>query len=187
MSFRFKRLAIPEVIYIETDIFEDSRGHFAELYKVPEFKVNGIPDGFVQVNTSHSKKDVLRGLHYQKNPKAQGKLISVMAGDIFDVAVDIRVGSPTFGQWVGVELNAAKKNMLYVPAGFAHGFCTLSAAADIFYFCTENYSSENERGILWNDPELAIQWPAKNPLLSEKDLKLPALKNADNNFRYVKG
>jgi dTDP-4-dehydrorhamnose 3,5-epimerase len=186
MAFQFQRLDIPDVIYVEPRIIGDERGYFLETYKYPEFKENGIEECFVQVNHSKSERDVLRGLHYQKKPMAQGKLVTVIEGEIFDVAVDIRKGSPHYGQWLSVKLDAKKKNMLYIPQGFAHGLCVLSDIAQVIYYCSAAYDPECECGIIWNDPELGIQWPTKNPTLSDKDSKLPSLKEADNNYDYEK-
>jgi dTDP-4-dehydrorhamnose 3,5-epimerase len=184
MPFRFERLEIPEVILVEAVAFEDARGFFMETYNWFAFKAIGIPETFVQDNYSYSVCDVLRGLHYQKLPKAQGKLVGVIRGEIFDVAVDIRQGSPTYGHWVGVRLSAKDRRLLYVPVGFAHGFCVLSAEADVVYKVTGEYAPELDRGILWSDPEIGIRWPLENPILSEKDAHLPFLKEADHNFVY---
>jgi len=184
MPFRFERLEIPDVILIEAKAFEDARGFFMEIYKRSEFEANGIPHGFVQDNHSHSVHGVLRGLHYQKHPKAQGKLVFVIRGEIFDVAVDIRQGSPTYGRWVSVTLSAKNRRMLYVPVGFAHGFCVLSEEADVVYKVTSEYAPELDRGIVWNDPELSIRWPIQQPILSPKDAQLPLLREADNDFIY---
>lgn len=178
MPFAFKNLSISGLVLIEPKVFQDGRGFFSELFKSTDFKAAGIKKPFVQVNHSKSEKGVLRGLHYQIPPKAQAKLITVIQGEIFDVAVDIRKKSPTFGKWVGVRLNAKTKNMLYVPEGFAHGFCVTSAIAEMIYFCTDVYSPEHERGIIWNDPDLNIKWPVKNPKLSKRDSKNSMLKEA---------
>jgi dTDP-4-dehydrorhamnose 3,5-epimerase len=182
MAFRFQRLEIPELVLIEAQNFEDHRGFFMETYKRSEFSANGIPQVFVQDNYSHSLRGVLRGLHYQKHPKAQEKLVMVLSGEMFDVALDIRKGSPTYGQWAGVVLSARKRHMLYIPVGFAHGFCVLSEEADILYKITEEYTPELERGVIWNDPEIGIRWPINDPILSAKDAQLPPLKDADNDF-----
>lgn len=185
MPFSFQKLDIPDVILIEARAFPDDRGFFMETYKRSEFEKNGIPWSFVQDNYSRStKRGVLRGLHYQKDPKAQGKLVLTIRGSIFDVAVDIRQGSPTYGRWVGVELSEENHRMLYVPAGFAHGFVVLSSEADVTYRVTEEYAPEVDRGILWNDPDLEIEWPIDSPLLSPKDEAMPLLKDADNNFQF---
>ena len=184
MPFEFKKKDIPDVIYVEPKLFQDDRGYFAEIYKSREFAQNGIAETFTQMNHSKSQKNVLRGLHYQKEPAAQGKLLGVLSGEIFDVAVDIRKGSPSYGQWVGTVLNSQKKDMVFIPAGFAHGFCVLSETVEIFYYCTKEYDAEQERGIIWNDPELAIAWPVKDPILSGKDQAYPLLRDAENNFQY---
>jgi len=184
MPFEFEKLAIPEILHITPKQFADERGAFSEVFKASDFAAAGMQDLFVQVNKSTSKKDVLRGLHYQKQPRGQGKLVTVAAGEIYDVAVDIRQGSPTFGKWVAKTLSSREQNMLYVPAGFAHGFCVTSAEAEVMYFCTNEYAPEAEAGIIWNDPELAISWPTDAPLLSAKDDAFPTLREADNNFQY---
>jgi dTDP-4-dehydrorhamnose 3,5-epimerase len=183
MPFSFKKLDMPEVILVQAQSFSDDRGYFLESFKESVFVNNGINTKFVQDNFSHSIKGVLRGLHYQINPKAQAKLVTALRGEIFDVAVDIRQGSPTYGKWVGEILSEKNHNSLYIPEGFAHGFCTLSEA-DIFYKVTQEYSPEHEKGISWNDPEIDIAWPIENPILIKKDRSLPTLKNADNNFTY---
>jgi len=185
MPFAFKRLKIPEVVLIEPRVFEDGRGFFMEIYKMPDFVTADIKGNFVQENHSRSTKGVLRGLHYQNPPFAQGKLVRVVRGEIFDVAVDIRKGSPTWGKWVGVILSEENKNILYVPETFAHGFCVLSEIAEVLYKTTDVYSPEAEAGIIWNDEDLNIEWPVKEPILSEKDEKLPSLKNADIRFYYA--
>ena len=186
MPFAFKKLEIPEVVLIELKVFKDGRGFFMETYKMPDFITAGIKGNFVQENHSRSSKGVLRGLHYQNPPFAQGKLVRVIRGEIFDVAVDIRKGSPTWGKWVGVILSEENKNILYVPAGLAHGFCVLSEIAEVIYKTTNVYSAESEAGIIWNDEDLNIEWPVKEPILSEKDEKLPSLNNADIRFYYAK-
>ena len=170
MPLEFKKLDIPEVILIKPKVFSDSRGFFAETYKYSEFRQNGIPQIFVQNNHSKSSKGVLRGLHYQKNPKVQAKLVKCIRGEIFDVAIDIRKGSPSFGKWVGVILSEDNKEMLFIPEGFAHGFLVLSDDAEIIYSVTEEYSPENDRGIRWDDPEIGINWQIDNFIISEKDL-----------------
>ena len=184
MPFRFTRLEIPEILLIEPKIFRDDRGFFAETYKYSDFAEAGIRGNFIQDNYSYSVRGVLRGLHYQKNPHAQGKLVHCMEGRIFDVAVDIRKGSRTFGRWVCAELSGEDNLMLYVPPAFAHGFVVLSESARVIYKCSEEYSPEDDRGIIWNDPDIGIRWPVKNPVLSVKDMKHPLLKDADNNFKY---
>ena len=185
MPFSFKRLSIPDIILVEPQSFPDERGFFLESYKESEFTSNGIKTIFVQDNLSHSVKGVLRGLHYQKNPKAQAKLVIASRGEIFDVAVDIRKNSPTYGKWVGEILSESNHNSLYIPEGFAHGFCILSEEADVLYKVSQEYSPEDEKGIIWNDTEINITWPIDKPIIQEKDSKLPVLKNADNNFVYL--
>ncbi len=184
MSFKFSRLEIPDVILVEARSLGDERGFFMETFKESAFVANGIDSRFVQDNYSHSIKGVLRGLHYQLNPKAQVKLVNVLKGEIFDVAVDIRKGSPTYGKWVGDVLSEHNHRMLYVPVGFAHGFCVLSDEADVLYKASEEYTPEYERGIVWNDPEIAIKWPADKPLVLKKDSSLPTIRAAENNFTY---
>ena len=184
MPFNFTRLEIPDVILIESKSFSDERGFFLESFKESDFVSNGITTKFVQDNISHSFKGVLRGLHYQKNPKAQAKLVTCIRGEIFDVAVDIRQGSPTFGKWISEVLSDKIHKSLYIPEGFAHGFCVQSDQADILYKVSQEYSAENERGIRWNDPVLKISWPVDRPILTKKDLELPQLKDIDNNFTY---
>ena len=162
---------IDGLLTIEPKIFADPRGMFYEVYSENKYEEYGIPC-FVQDNHSVSKKGVLRGLHYQVNP-GQGKLVRVTRGEVFDVAVDIRKQSPTYGKWWGLSLSETNNFQLYIPIGFAHGFCVLSESAEVLYKCSDYYSPENERGILWNDPDLAIDWPVKDPILSEKDAVSP--------------
>ncbi len=184
MNFIFEPQAIPEVILVKPQVRGDERGFFKEHYKHSEFVAGGIPDVFIQDNHSRSSKNILRGLHYQKLPKPQAKLVSVIQGKILDVAVDIRQGSPTFSKHVIVELSDDNHHQLYVPVGFAHGFAVLSESADLFYKVSGEYSLEHDRGILWNDPALGISWNIQHPLLSNKDQLQPLLANADNNFVY---
>ncbi|RTL01190.1 MAG: dTDP-4-dehydrorhamnose 3,5-epimerase [Proteobacteria bacterium] len=181
----FISTAIPEVILIKPKVFGDERGFFLESYKKSLFHANGITEEFIQDNHSKSSKGVLRGLHYQLDPKAQGKLVRCVAGAVFDVAVDIRRGSPTFGKWVGFELSAENKHMLWIPAGFAHGFVTLEDNTEFLYKTTGEYAPECDRGIRYDDPEIGIIWPIIDGLLlSDKDLKQPLLQNTDINFVY---
>jgi len=187
MPSKFLRMNIPDVVLIEPRIFSDSRGFFVELFKSSDFQANGVTTNFVQVNNSRSQKNVLRGLHYQMAPKPQAKLISVVHGEIFDVAVDIRRGSPTYGKWTGERLSAINKRMLFVPEGFAHGFCVLSDEAEVIYYCSREYAPDLERSILWNDPTIAIDWPVKEPVLSIKDAGGLVFSKADNNFEFSKG
>ncbi len=184
MSFRATRLEIQDMILITSRAYEDQRGFFMETYKLSEFTPLGLPQRFVQDNFSHSRKNVLRGLHYQLNPKAQGKLVTVTRGEIFDVGVDLRRGSPTYGRWTGLRLSSRTREMVYVPAGFAHGFCVLSEEADVAYKATQEYAPEADRGIAWNDPQLGIAWPVSDPVLSDKDASLPRLADAEINFDY---
>lgn len=182
MPFRFTPLAIPEVMLIESTFAEDERGWFVETYKASAFVRAGIATPFVQDNHSRSGRGVLRGLHYQKRAHAQGKLIRIVVGQVFDVAVDIRRSSSAFGTWIGTTLSAANRRMLYVPPGFAHGFCVLSEVAEVFYKTTAEYAPDDERGIVWNDPELHIAWPVAAPTVSSRDAGLPRLRDADNDF-----
>lgn len=166
--------ALPEVLLITPRVYGDERGFFLESYSEREFSRLGIGARFVQDNHSRSKRGVLRGLHYQlEHP--QGKLVRAVRGAIFDVAADIRVGSPRFGKWVGLVLDDERMQSLWIPPGFAHGFCVLSEAADVAYKATDFYAPAAERGIIWNDPLLSIRWPVASPLLSPKDLTYAAL------------
>jgi len=185
MPFQFTKLEIPEVILIKPKVFSDDRGFFMETYKYSDFSKFGIDDQFIQSN--HSKtaaQGVVRGLHFQKKPFEQAKLIRTIAGSIFDVAVDIRKNSPTYGKHVSAVLSAENKEILYIPAGFAHGFCTLEEGTEIVYECSKAYSPEHDRGIIWNDRDINIQWSALEPVLSGKDQRWPCLKESDNNFIY---
>ncbi len=170
---------ISEVLLIKTRVFGDSRGYFYEGYKEGPFKENGITDHFVQDNFSFSSRGVLRGLHYQAAPKAQAKLIQVLQGSALDVIVDIRKNSKTFGKHIAYRLEAKNHEMLYVPQGFAHGFCALEDETLFMYKVSDTYSPAHERGILWNDPSLHISWPHLDYILSEKDKKSPCLKDAE--------
>ena len=165
---------LPEVLLIEPRVHGDSRGFFYESFQVSRYADAGIQGTFVQDNLSRSAKGTLRGLHFQE-PRAQGKLVQVLRGTVFDVAVDVRKGSPRFGRWVGVELCESSPRQLWIPPGFAHGFCVLSESADFFYKCTEVYVPEAERAIAWNDPQIGIRWPVSEPLLSNKDRAAPML------------
>jgi dTDP-4-dehydrorhamnose 3,5-epimerase len=175
MSVKATVTELPGVIIIEPRVFRDARGFFWETFHGEKYARLGINNTFVQDNHSHSAKGILRGLHYQlKHP--QGKLIYVVRGEIFDVAVDIRRGSPTFGRWTGEIISSENKRQIYVPEGFAHGFYVLSKEADVIYKCTDLYASGDEYGILWSDPAININWPiAGDPLLSEKDSQYPLL------------
>jgi len=159
------------LVVIKPKVFEDPRGYFFESYNRNTFELAGLNMNFVQDNQSLSQKGVLRGLHFQNNPHAQGKLVRVITGSVFDVAVDIRKNSPTYGQWYGLELTEQNKWMLYIPEGFAHGFATLENNTIFSYKCTNVYNKASEDCLLWNDPDIGIEWTIKDPLLSEKDLQ----------------
>ena len=171
-------LAIPDVLLLEPKVFGDERGFFYESYNQQAFlQATGLNVSFVQDNHSRSARNVLRGLHYQLPPKAQGKLVRAVIGEVFDVSVDLREDSPTFGQWVGEKLSAENKRMMWIPPGFAHGFLVLSEYAEFLYKTTDYYAPELERGVLWNDPDLAIEWPISGePVLSAKDAQSPLLR-----------
>ena len=176
MPFEFKRLKISDVILVIPKVFNDDRGFFMEGYKKSEFYENGIDVDFNQDNHSKSTKGVLRGLHYQAAPKGQAKLVRCVRGEIFDVAVDIRKDSPTFGQWVGEKLTEENKHMLYIPEGFAHGFAVLSDEAELLYKASGEYNPVADRGVLWNDKEIDINWEIDfEPILSDKDKNQPKL------------
>ena len=168
MTLQIEKCALPEVLLITPRVFADDRGFFLETYSERDFATVGIKARFVQDNQSRSKRGVLRGLHYQLD-RPQAKLVRVTRGKIFDVAADIRAGSPSFGKWVGVVLDDEKKQALWIPAGFAHGFCVLSDDADVAYKATDFYAPAAERGVRWDDPLLEIEWPIKDPILAEKD------------------
>ena len=176
---RVTPLEHPEVLLIEPAVFADARGFFMETFHADKFARQGLPTRFVQDNHSRSVRGVLRGLHYQLH-HPQGKLVRVVSGEVFDVAVDIRKGSPMFGKWVGAILSEDNQQQLYVPPGFAHGFCTLSEQADFLYKCTDLYAPGDEYGIAWDDPELAVEWPQLVYLLSDKDLENPKLSDSIN-------
>lgn len=174
---------IEGLLVVEPDIFRDDRGYFLESYNSDRYREAGIPDVFVQDNVSVSKKGVIRGLHYQTPPFAQGKLVSVLRGRVLDVVVDIRTGSPTFGRYVAVELSAENHRQFWIPAGFAHGFIALEDDTIFTYKVTNVYDKESDRGVRWNDPALGIAWPTEvPPIVSEKDTKLPLLKDIAQEF-----
>lgn len=166
---------LPGVVIIEPQVFEDARGFFMETWRQDRYQEYGLPVRFVQDNLSYSTRGILRGLHFQ-HPRAQGKLIQALHGEIFDVAVDIRVGSPTFGCWIGVVLSGDNRRQLYIPEGFAHGFCVISESALCAYKCTDFYVPAAEGGVLWNDPDIGIEWPVRAPILSSRDATHPPLK-----------
>ena len=184
MPFSFTRLDIPEVILIEPKVFPDGRGFFMETFKHSDFSEHGIEQLFVQENQSQSLRSIVRGLHFQRRPRAQGKLVRVLSGEIFDVAVDIRRGSPSFGKWIGIRLSGENKKMLYIPPWCAHGFCVISEEASVVYMVTEEYAPECEGGILWSDPDLSIQWPIEEAVVSERDQVWPRLREAETGFVY---
>jgi dTDP-4-dehydrorhamnose 3,5-epimerase len=175
MPFTFTSLTIPDVKLVSPKVFGDDRGFFLEFFKEHDFRENGISSAFLQDNFSRSSKNVVRGLHFQSGSSSQGKLVKVLTGKVWDVVVDVRLGSPTFGKWINVILDDEKHNMLWIPPGLAHGFCVLSDYADFIYKCTNYYDPISERGVSWNDPGLKIDWPILNPILSEKDKKHPYL------------
>lgn len=171
---------------VEPRVFRDARGFFFESFSEAAFARAGLPLSFAQDNVSRSTKGTVRGLHFQKPPHAQGKMVTVLHGAVFDVVVDLRKGSPTFGRWHGKELSADNAHALYVPPGFAHGFCVTSETAVFFYKCTAPYAPSAEGGILWNDPTLDIRWPstADPQRLSEKDLKWPSFRETESPFIF---
>jgi dTDP-4-dehydrorhamnose 3,5-epimerase len=180
-KFKFTETSIEGVYIIEPTVFGDERGYFMETYHHGEFKEAGLDLNFVQDNQSKSTKGVIRGLHFQYT-QPQGKLVRVIKGEVFDVAVDLRKNSPTYGKWEGVKLSEENKKQFYVPEGFAHGFLVLSDEAEFTYKCTDFYKAEDEGGILWNDPDIGIVWPVENPddvVLSDKDKKWKTLKETD--------
>ena len=179
MGFAFERLSIPDLILIHPRVLPDDRGFFLETYKKSEFVENGVEGDFVQDNHSSSSRAVLRGLHYQLPPHAQGKLVRVVYGKVWDVAVDLRRDSPTFGKWLGVELSSDDMSMFWIPPGFAHGFVSLVDSTQFLYKCTAEYDKSSERGIRWDDPDLGIAWPMGDVLVSSKDAGLPLFREAD--------
>ena len=182
----FNKTGFPGLYLFDPLIFEDERGFFYESYNERVFEQNGITSKFVQDNQSFSYYGVIRGLHYQLHPYAQSKLVRVLQGDIFDVVVDIRKGSPNFGKWFGLELSSANKKQLFIPEGFAHGFSVLSQTAEILYKCDQFYNKQSETGIIYNDESLKIDWkiPKDKIIVSEKDLQLPSFSNCKNNFEF---
>ena len=171
---KVERTALPGALILEPKVFGDARGFFMETWNRSRYAEAGLPGEFVQDNVSYSRHGVLRGLHYQ-SPRAQGKLVHVLEGEVFDVAVDVRVGSPTFGRWAGATLSAQNRRQLWIPPGFAHGFCVTGETALFCYKCTELYAPEHEGSILWNDPAIGIAWPLEHPTLSAKDAAAPPL------------
>ncbi len=179
MPFEFEKLEIDGLVLVKPRVLKDGRGFFMESYKLSDFKKAGIKEEFVQDNHSRSAKGTLRGLHFQKKPFAQAKLVRCVRGRIFDVAVDLRRRSKTFGSWLGVELSEKNGQLLYIPEGFAHGFLALEDGTEIIYKCSREYSKSHDAGVRWNDPEIGVKWGVMAPPLSEKDKNLPLLKDAE--------
>lgn len=175
---KVERTKLAGIVVLEPDVYEDDRGYFLETWSEKRYAEAGVPERLVQDNLSMSRKGVLRGLHLQ-HPHGQGKLVQVLAGEVFDVAVDVRVGSPTYGQWLGTILSSTNKRQVYIPPGFAHGFCVLSDEALFAYKCTEFYRRESELGIIYCDPDIGIDWPVAQPVLSGKDAEFPRLAEVD--------
>jgi dTDP-4-dehydrorhamnose 3,5-epimerase len=189
MNFKVSKTPIDNVLIVIPEIFEDHRGFFSEVYRKDKFNECGLPSQFVQFNHSGSPKNVLRGLHFQWDPP-MGKLMRVTFGRAFLIAVDIRKGSPTFGQWFGTIASAKNRFQIWAPSGFARGFCVLSDFAEIQYLCTEVYNRNGESSILWDDPDIKIDWPVENPILSAKDKNAETLRqwlqrDESDNFRYI--
>lgn len=182
MSFRFTQLELPGLVLIEETRRGDARGFFAETYRQSAFHEAGITETFVQDNHARSTRGVLRGLHYQLPPRAQGKLVRVVEGEVYDVVVDIRKGSPGYGRWVGTRLTGDHGALLWVPPGFAHGYVVLSETADLTYKVTTEFDPTLDRGIRWDDPAVGVKWPDVEPILSPRDLGLPLLAAAENPF-----
>ena len=175
MPSSFTPESLPGIVLIEPRVFEDSRGFFMETYKRSEFSAAGLPFDFVQENHSRSVQGTLRGLHGQREPKSQGKLIRVVEGEVYDVAADVRPGSPTFGRWTAITLSADNRRSLFIPPGYAHGFCVVSGQAQVIYKTTTEYAPDFEYGVRWDDPQLNIPWPVREPLLSDRDRRWPLL------------
>ena len=188
MKIEIESRHLGEIVVLKPEVFEDERGFFLEAFRTDQFKALGLPTEFVQDNHSRSAKGVLRGLHFQWDPP-MGKLMRVTVGSAYLVAVDIRKGSPTLGKWFGVEVSAQNKRQVWAPAGFARGFCVLTDFAELQYKCTGIYNNKGESGILWNDPAIGVEWPVKDPMLSEKDKKAQTLAQwlaspSSENFKY---
>lgn len=186
MSTQFHQTSLPGVILIQPDVYRDPRGLFIETYHQRAYSESGIGKSFVQDNYSRSRLNTLRGLHYQlQNP--QGKIVYVISGEIYDVAVDIRRGSPAFGKWTAARLSSENRHQVFIPEGFAHGFCVLSDSADVIYKCTDFYSPGDAYGIAWSDPQIAVDWPVDAPFLSDKDLRNPELSDIPETLLPVYG
>jgi dTDP-4-dehydrorhamnose 3,5-epimerase len=184
VPFTFTPTRVPDVVLVASRSFADDRGWFSEGFKSSEFGAAGLPTQFVQDNRSRSRRGVIRGLHFQRDPMAQGKLVACGKGAVWDVAVDLRVGSPSFGEWVAEELTEDNGKMLWIPAGFGHGFAALTESADLVYKCTQEYSGAHDGGVKWDDPELDISWPinSHDVIVSAKDRDLPLLADCDHGF-----
>ena len=183
---KFTPTKLPEVILVQPDVHRDARGFFLESFHAEKYRANGIDAVFVQDNHSASTRGTLRGLHAQWR-RPQGKLVRVLQGEIFDVAVDARLGSPRFGQWIGVTLSHENHHQLWVPGGFIHGFCVTSERAEVEYKCTDLYDPGGEVGVIWNDPDLGVQWPTTAPVLSAKDAAAPRLKDVHDKLVKYRG
>ena len=177
---------LKDVLIVEPRLFSDDRGSFTETYNAERYAQAGIDVAFVQDNLSRSARGTLRGLHFQAPPHGQAKLVSVVEGAVFDVAVDIRVGSPTYGEWVGAELTADNRRQMFVPVGFAHGFAVTSERAVFSYKCSAGYAPEAEGSVAWDDPDLAVRWPVEAPALSAKDAAAPSFADLDSPFSYTR-
>lgn len=182
LGLAFTPLELPGMVEVQHDQIGDERGFFAMHYRQDLYEAGGVPGPFVQSSLSRSAAGILRGLHYQLDPEAQGKLVRCARGEIFDVAVDLRRSSPTFGHWVGRTLSETNRRLLYIPPGFAHGFCVVSDGADVEYRQSRYYAPERERGIRWDDPAIGIVWPVAAPRLAPRDLAFPTLSEAEINY-----
>jgi dTDP-4-dehydrorhamnose 3,5-epimerase len=184
MSFTFRPLELPGLLLVRCARRNDARGFFIETYRGGPFEDAGITGPFVQDSLARSERGVLRGLHYQLPPRAQGKLVQVLRGEVLDVAVDLRKGAPTFGRWAAHTLSEASEELLWIPPGFAHGYLVLSDGADLAYKATAEYDAALDRGIRWDDPRVDIDWPVTHPVLSTRDRALPLLSDAENPFTW---
>jgi dTDP-4-dehydrorhamnose 3,5-epimerase len=186
MPFTFTPTAIPDVVLIEPKRFSDDRGWFSETFTTRDFTEAGLPNEFVQDNRSRSRRGVIRALHFQRDPMSQGKLVGCGRGAVYDVAVDLRVGSPTYAQWVGAELTEENGHLLWVPPGFGHGFAVLTEVGDLVYKCTQPYSGAHDGGVRFDDPEIGVRWPIDpaDVIISDKDRDLPLLADCDHGFRF---
>ncbi len=184
MPFTFEPGPLSGLVLVASRVFADDRGYFREGFKASEFAAAGLPTTFMQDNTSRSQRGVVRGLHFQTDPRGQGKLVTVTHGAVLDVAVDVRSGSPTYGQWFAVELTDQNALSLWIPVGFAHGFSVLSDYADLVYKCTDEFSGAHDGGIAWNDPDIAVDWRVTDPIISDKDAQLLPLAQSSPGFTF---